>query len=143
MTENSAFNKRLHHIGFVVADIQREIEGIAESLGAAWDGNTILDPLQRARVAFLRTECRSDALLELIEPAGKDSPVIRLLQRGGGLHHLCYEVANLQLHLDQMRAGGAVILQQPVPAVAFDNRHIAWVGTKERLLLEFLERSRS
>ena len=141
MTENSAFNKRLHHIGFVVADIQREIEGIAESLGAAWDGNTILDPLQRARVAFLRTECRSDALLELIEPAGKDSPVIRLLQRGGGLHHLCYEVVDLQRHLDQMRAKGAVILQHPVPAVAFDNRRIAWVGTKERLLLEFLERS--
>jgi len=141
VTENSAFNKRLHHIGFVVADIQREIEGIAESLGAAWDGNTILDPLQRARVAFLRTECRSDALLELIEPAGKDSPVIRLLQRGGGLHHLCYEVVDLQRHLDQMRAKGAVILQHPVPAVAFDNRRIAWVGTKERLLLEFLERS--
>ena len=142
MTQDKFSEKTLHHVGFVVADIQRNIEGFGKSLAATWDGKTFHDPLQKAKVAFLQTECQSDALLELIEPAAKDSPVIRFLQRGGGLHHLCYEVADLQQHLDRMRAGGAVILQHPVPAVAFENRHIAWVGTKERLLLEFLERAR-
>ena len=143
MTEDRFFEKSLHHIGFVVADIQKEIEGFGKSLAATWDGKTFHDPLQKAKVAFLRTECRSDALLELIEPADRDSPVTRFLQKGGGLHHLCYEVADLERHLNKMRAGGAVILQHPLPAVAFENRHIAWVGTRERLLLEFLERTRS
>ncbi len=35
-----------------------------------------------------------------------DSPILSFLQKGGGLHHLCYEVTNLDSELDEMRSRG-------------------------------------
>jgi methylmalonyl-CoA/ethylmalonyl-CoA epimerase len=97
------------------------------------------DPLQKVRVAFLATRAQ-DPLIELVEPAGDDSPVLRFLQEhGGGLHHVCYEVADLEEQLVAFRSRGALIAKRPLPAVAFGGRRIAWVITSEKLLVELLE----
>lgn len=85
-----------HHVGFVVASIQESVQGFADSLQATWDGVITHDPNQVVRVSFLRSESAADPLFELIEPAGEKSPVIPFLKKGGGLHHLCYEVKNLK-----------------------------------------------
>jgi methylmalonyl-CoA/ethylmalonyl-CoA epimerase len=130
---------KLHHIGFVLASIEESAESFARSLGATWDGNIIFDPLQKVRVTFLQGAHVSDSLIELVEPRGLDSPVSRFLERGGGLHHLCYEVENLEAHLAFCKSVGMIILRPPVPAVAFGGRQIAWALTKKRLLVEFLE----
>jgi methylmalonyl-CoA/ethylmalonyl-CoA epimerase len=129
----------LHHVGLVVRDIEAEIEEFAKSILASWDGRIYHDPLQKVRVTFLHTLNETDPLIELVEPATEDSPVQQFLTKGGGLHHLCYEVTDLDLHLRKMQVAGAVLVKAPLPAVAFENRRIAWVGTKQRLLLELLE----
>ena len=49
--------------------------------------------------------------------------------KGGGLHHLCYEVPSIPEHLDRIRAGGGLIVSRPKPAVAFGGRAIAWALT--------------
>ena len=130
---------KLHHIGFVVESIQDSAGSFTLSLGATWDGNIIFDPLQKVRVTFLQGAHNSDALIELVEPAGPDSPVLGFLEKRGGLHHLCYEVEDLQSHLAFSKSVGTKIIRTPVPAVAFGGRRIAWALTKNRLLVEFLE----
>lgn len=132
---------RLHHVGFVVPNILAEVKGFAASIGAFWDEQIIHDPLQKAKVAFLRNPNRQDALIELVEPASEGSPVLRFLQKGGGLHHLCYEVPDVNAHLAVMQRNGSVVVRRPLPAVAFDNRLIAWTLTKQKLLVEFLEKT--
>ena len=129
-----------HHVGFVVASIDAAIQSVAKSVDAEWDGVITHDPLQYVRVAFLRPKRAADPLLELVEPAGEKSPVLAFLKRGGGLHHLCYEVEELETQLQQSRAGGGLVVCPPVPAVAFGGRRIAWLYTKEKLLIEYLER---
>lgn len=130
---------RLHHLGFVVANIETAMPGFLRSLAAEWDGQVFHDPLQKVRVAFLATRAQ-DPAIELVEPAGDDSPVLRFLQeRGGGLHHVCYEVADLEEDLAAFRSRGALIAKRPLPAVAFGGRRIAWVITSEKLLVELLE----
>jgi methylmalonyl-CoA/ethylmalonyl-CoA epimerase len=109
-------------------------------MGATWDGSIYADPLQKVKVAFLVTR-PGEPQIELVEPLGPDSPVSRFLgERGGGLHHLCYEVDDLERHMAEMKSRGALIAKRPKPAVAFGGRPIAWMLTAERLLLEFLER---
>jgi methylmalonyl-CoA/ethylmalonyl-CoA epimerase len=130
---------KLHHIGFVVLSIQESAKSFARSLGATWDGNIIFDPLQKVRVTFFQGRQPTDALIELVEPGAPESPVSQFLNRGGGLHHLCYEVMDLESHLRFCRSVGTVIIRPPVPAVAFGGRRIAWGVTKKRLLIEFLE----
>jgi len=130
---------RLHHVGFVVANIKTAMPGFLRSLAAEWDGQVFHDPLQKVRVTFLATRAQ-DPAIELVEPAGDDSPVSRFLQeRGGGLHHVCYEVADLEQQLVELRSRGALIVKRPLPAVAFGGRRIAWVITSEKLLVELLE----
>jgi hypothetical protein len=52
---------------------------------------------------------------------------------------MCYEVADLTEHLKSIKAAGCIVVRAPRPAVAFEQRLIAWALTPERLLLEFLE----
>jgi methylmalonyl-CoA/ethylmalonyl-CoA epimerase len=129
-----------HHVGFVVTSIQDSVKGFAESLEADWDGVITHDPKQVVRVTFLRSKSAADPLFELIEPAGEKSPVIPFLKKGGGLHHLCYEVQDLEKQLDLSRSKGGLITRSPMPAEAFGGRRIAWVYTRNKLLIEYLER---
>jgi methylmalonyl-CoA/ethylmalonyl-CoA epimerase len=131
---------KLHHIGFVLASIEEGAASMAMSLGATWDGSIILDPLQNVRVSFLQGLDSNDALVELVEPLGPKSLVSQFLRKGGGLHHLCYEVENLESHLEFCRQVRTVVLRPPVPAIAFNGRRIAWALTARKILLEFLER---
>ena len=128
-----------HHIGFVLASIQASVQGFLDSMNAEWDGIIFHDPNQLVRVTFLRGRQPNAPLFELVEPAGDKSPVIPFLKRGGGLHHLCYEVENLESQLALSRSQGGLLVRAPLPAVAFEGRRIAWVYTKHKLLLEFLE----
>jgi methylmalonyl-CoA/ethylmalonyl-CoA epimerase len=130
----------LHHLGFVVSDIAKGMDGFVRSLTAAWSGRVYEDPLQRVRVAFLAIK-PGDPLIELVEPTAEDSPVRRFLaERGGGLHHICYEVSDLEKQMAEMQTHGSIIVRRPKPAVAFDGRRIAWMLTRERLLVELLEK---
>ncbi len=132
----------LHHIGFVVASIEKIVDRFARSVSAQWDGQIIADPLQGVRVTFLRsTTSPNESLIELVEPSGEKSPAQNFLKRGGGLHHLCYEVDSLTAQLQLSRTLGGLIVRQPLPAVAFGGRQIAWVYTADKLLTEYLERS--
>ena len=81
----------------------------------------------------------TDAQMELVEPAGLQSPVRAFLDKGGGLHHFCYEVEDCEAAISSMRSRGSMIVKRPNPAVAFQGRRIAWVLTSEKLLIELLE----
>jgi methylmalonyl-CoA/ethylmalonyl-CoA epimerase len=131
----------LHHVGFVVASIAPAMEGFLRSLNATWDQRVFEDPLQRVKVAFMSVR-PGEPLIELVEPVGDGSPVQKFLQeKGGGLHHFCYETGNLDAELQAFRSRRAALVKRPMPAVAFGGRRIAWVLTREDLLVELLETS--
>jgi len=131
---------RLHHVGFAVDSIQAIAQSFARSIGAEWDRKIIEEPSQGVRVTFLCPASKTGPLVELVEGTGEDSPVANFLKKkGGGLHHLCYEVPALEKELERSRSQGGLIVKGPLPAVAFGGRRIAWVYTTHRLLLEYLE----
>jgi len=132
----------LHHVGIVVPQIRPVLEGFAASIGAQPDSEIIYDPLQQVSVAFMRPSTPGPAV-ELIEPAAENCPVSNLARSGGGLHHLCYEVSDLEAELEIARSHGGIVVRKPLPAVAFGGRRIAWVFTKYKLLLEYLEQTSS
>lgn len=129
-----------HHVGFVVASISKSVEGFVNLLRANWDKHVFHDPSQGAHVTFLKSNHAGDPLWELVEPADEESPVQGFAAKGGGLHHVCYVVENLEQALADARGLGALITRKPTPAVAFGGRRIAWIYTRNRLLIEYLER---
>jgi methylmalonyl-CoA/ethylmalonyl-CoA epimerase len=129
-----------HHVGFVVASIPNSVQSFIGMLQAIWDEQIYHDPNQGVKVTFLKSARSGDPLWELVEPAGGQSPVEALAAKGGGLHHVCYLVEDLEQALTEARSLGALITRPPMPAVAFSGRRIAWIYTKNRLLIEYLER---
>lgn len=138
-----AGNARLHHLGFVVSSISRIAQEFALSLSAEWDGEIFHDPIQRVRVAFFYPSERRNPVYELVEPASDTSPVSDFLKKKGGLHHVCYEIDDLQSGLRDARAAKWTVIANPAPALAFEGRKIAWISSRQRLLVELLERKRA
>jgi methylmalonyl-CoA/ethylmalonyl-CoA epimerase len=135
-------NGVLHHLGFVVRSISDVAEEFAASISARWEGEITHDPIQRVRVAFFSPVDPRNPVFELVEPASETSPVSNFLKKGGGLHHVCYEIDNLESGLREARRAGLVIVATPAPAAAFGGCRIAWVCSKNRLLVELLERNK-
>jgi len=133
---------KLHHFGYVVISINAVAKDFARSLGLRWDGCIVHDPLQTVYVSFLHPVVAGNPVMELVQPEGDDSFVRSFCNRGGGLHHICYEVDRLEAQLQRARRNGDLVARAPMPAMAFDCRRVAWVYTKNKLLLEYLERNR-
>lgn len=93
---------------------------------------------QKVNVCFLKV---GEPFLELIEPTSHDSPIAEFASKGGGIHHLCFEVSDIRKELDLLTKKGATILVEPVKG--FDERLIAFVDLNTKNircgLIEFLE----
>lgn len=86
----------LHHVGYVVTSIADSIESWRRAIAAVSVSAAFEDAIQRARVIFLDLPPEGAVKLELVEPLGPDSPVAGFDQKGGGLHHLCFEVDDIE-----------------------------------------------
>jgi methylmalonyl-CoA/ethylmalonyl-CoA epimerase len=131
----------LHHVGYVVGSIAASLGGWRLALSAVSASESFDDGIQGARVAFLDLPPAGAVKVELVEPLRPASRVAAFLEKGGGLHHLCFEVDNLEQQIDSMKTHKAVLIRRPQPAVAFQGRRIAWMLTREKLLVEYLERA--
>ena len=140
---------RLHHIGVAVADVVTATEPYVAGLGMVPLGEVVRDEVQRVDLRFLggpgvpigsgsTADPGSGIALELVAPYDDASPVAGHLMRGIGAYHACYEVPDVGAALGRLRAARFRVLAEPVPAVAFDGRPIAWLLAPSRHLVELL-----
>jgi methylmalonyl-CoA/ethylmalonyl-CoA epimerase len=128
----------LHHVGYLTGEITVAAEHFAGAFGYQIESKIIDDPIQTARVQFLR-QPGATSWLELISPLGPSSKLANALAKGITLHHLCYEVSGLDACCERLRERGFLMLGPPVPAVAFDGRRIVWFMDRMRFLFELVE----
>lgn len=130
---------RLHHIGVVVRDVLKSAEAYESLFGLRVVMGPKEDPIQRVNAIFLDLGCGEGVTLELLEPTREDSPISGFLRKGGGLHHLCFEVEDIEGTVAKMRDKGLRVVCEPVPACGFGGRRIAFVFPVEGILVEFVE----
>ena len=104
--------KRIDHIGIVVEDLNSALGFFQQSLGLQLT-ETAVESEQHVTVAFLPV---GESEVELLEPDGTDSGVARYLEkRGEGIHHICFEVTDIDAVLTQLKeAGVELINEEPV-----------------------------
>ncbi|MFM9997144.1 MAG: HAD-IIIC family phosphatase [Phycisphaerales bacterium] len=130
---------RFDHMGVAVADLEASV-GVYERLfGYRVLSGPFDDPAQQARVVFLGSGRPGDFVIELIAPLSPSSHVARVVAKGAGAYHVCYEVPDIEKTLAEMRGGGCMIVANPVPAVAYQGRRIAWLFTPAKQLIELVE----
>jgi methylmalonyl-CoA/ethylmalonyl-CoA epimerase len=98
----------IKHVAIVVEDIQESLHFWQDVLGLQV-AHIEEVPDQQSVVAFLDTGAIQ---VELVEPTTDDSGVARFLQkRGPGLHHLCFEVDDLEQSLEHLRSHGVRLIE--------------------------------
>jgi len=140
---------KLDHIGFVVDSIEKYTE-VFRGIGLEDITAPVENPLQKVFGSFVNVGGKEDIYVELLEPTGDDSPVSKFLkQRGGGLHHLCFEVEDIEKTSAELAEKGCKMIVSPQDCEAYDinfNREcnstskIAFFIVAERFLLELIEK---
>ena len=128
---------QMHHVGFLVDELEEGARNFVTTLGFRIESDVIEDRLQTARVRFLRQPGERH-WLELVSPLGEDSKLHGALRRGVALHHLCYEVTEIEAGLALLRNGGCLTLGRPVPGAAYDGWPIAWTIDRLKGLIELV-----
>jgi methylmalonyl-CoA/ethylmalonyl-CoA epimerase len=83
-----------------------------------------LDDADGARIAGLRA---GEALVELLEPATAESPIGKFMtKRGPGIHHVCFEVDDLDGVLERCRAAGIRLIDE-TPRLGAEGKYIAFL----------------
>jgi len=129
---------RLHHVGMLVADIAVARRVYQDRFGYDVHGDIVHDPGQTAYVQFMKLP-GDTTFLEFIAPDGPGSKLADALNKGVGLHHLCYATETLDESCDYLRQQGMSLVRRPVGAVAFHGRRIAWLMGRDRMLVELVE----
>ena len=130
---------KLHHIGKVVKDLDEAVKYHQETFGLQPIGERVIDPIQKVEVVTLDTGYGEDLTLELICPISDDSPVNKFLKKGGGLHHLSFEVEDIHQAIAEFRGKGALILGEVVPSAGHKGIPSVWLYTRSRELVELME----
>ena len=103
---------RLNHVGVATPSIESSVALYRDMLGATRIHEPFDLPPQGVRVCFVDTP---NSQIELIEPLGPDSPLLRFLEKNPqcGQHHVCFEVPNIHEARAEMEAKGAKVLGEP------------------------------
>jgi|TARA_B100001179_G_scaffold74087_1_gene51957 methylmalonyl-CoA/ethylmalonyl-CoA epimerase len=116
------FTLKLHHIGLVVQNINESLGEIANFLSFESTSLPTIIGSQKVNICFLKT---NNVYIELIEPTEENSPITNFAKEGGGFHHLCFEVDDIQQEIDRMVKNGAHLVVAPVKG--FEDRLLAFL----------------
>jgi len=99
---------KLNHVAIVVPDLAAGSAVYRDTLGA-----TVSEPvdLPEHGVTTVFVEL-PNTKIELLHPLGEASPIARFLENNpaGGVHHVCYEVEDIEAAAERMRQAGARVL---------------------------------
>lgn len=100
---------RLSHIAIAcpeIAAVQRQLEALSFQVAERHDV-----PTEKVKAAMLPVEVSEHLRIELLEPTSEDSPISKFLaKRGGGIHHLSFEVSDLERWLETLKKEGLEVL---------------------------------
>ena len=118
--------KKISHIGIAVASIEEATPFYRDVLGMEFEGTEVVAE-QKVKVAFFAV---GESRIELLEPTADDSPVAKFLEKNGpGVHHVAYEVSDLEQRLNALKAEGVRLIDES-PRTGAHNTRIAFMHPK-------------
>ena len=97
----------IHHVGVAVRDLDEAIETYGRLFGAELEHRGTMSD-QGVEAAAVRV---GDRRIELLAATGEDTPLGRFLaKRGPGMHHVAYEVDDLEAELAELDEQGVELI---------------------------------
>ena len=120
---------RLNHVALVVPNLDAAVAAYRKQLGAIVSPHVAL-PEHGVMVAFVEV---SNTKIELMEPLGENSSIRAFLEKNpfGGMHHLCYEVDDINAMRDKLIAEGARVLGDGNPKIGAHGKPVLFLHPKD------------
>ena len=120
---------RLNHVAIAVPDLDAAAALYRETLGATVS-QPVAQPDHGVTVVFVELP---NSKIELLHPLGDGSPIAGFLKRNpeGGIHHLCFEVADIGAARDRLRARGARVLGDGEPRIGAHGKPVLFLHPKD------------
>ncbi len=131
---------RLHHVGVVTDNMSAGIRRHEALFNLHPITKVVNDTKQKVAVVLLAAPEGGDSAIELIAPLTEDSPVSNALKKGTHLYHLCFVVDDIEEAIDNARKQGAIVVSKPTEADLYGGKKIAFIYTRDKYLVEFLEK---
>src|SRR5450631_1342737 len=117
---------KINHIGIAVTSLDDALPFYRDNLGMEYLGIEEVAE-QKVRVAMLQV---GESKIELLEPTSTDSPVAKFIEKNGpGIHHLAYEVNDIEATIAKLMADGARMIDEN-PRNGAHGTRIAFVHPK-------------
>jgi methylmalonyl-CoA/ethylmalonyl-CoA epimerase len=117
---------KINHIGIAVVSIADALPFYEKNLGMSLKGIEEVAE-QKVRVAMLQV---GHSKIELLEPTSAESPVAKFLEKNGpGVHHLAYEVEEIEAAIAKLVADGVHMIDA-VPRNGAHGTKIAFIHPK-------------
>jgi len=118
--------KKIDHIGIAVKSIEETL-AFYKTLGLRLAHTEVVSE-QRVMVAFLPA---GESEVELLEPIDEEGPVARFLdKRGEGMHHICFEVQEIEAILARLEERGVELIDRE-PRIGAGGRKIAFIHPRD------------
>jgi len=120
---------RLNHVAVVVPDLTAASRVYRDLLGAEVSAPLAL-PEHGVRTVFVTLP---NTKIELLEPLGEGSPLAGYLARnpGGGMHHLCYEVEDIDAARERLVEAGARVLGDGEARIGAHGKRVLFLHPKD------------
>ena len=120
---------RLNHVAIVVPDLKAATVIYRDTLGAKVSAPTDL-PDHGVTTVFVELP---NTKIELLAPLGVNSPIAKFLRAnpGGGMHHVCYDVADILVARDALRKGGARVLGDGEPKIGAHGKPVLFLHPRD------------
>jgi len=120
---------RLNHVAIAVRDLEAASRLYRETLGAVVS-EAVAQPEHGVTTVFVSLP---NTKIELIAPLGSASPIAKFLERSpdGGMHHVCYEVADIRAARDQLIRLGARVLGDGEPRIGAHGKPVLFLHPKD------------
>ncbi|MCA1848713.1 MAG: methylmalonyl-CoA epimerase [Actinobacteria bacterium] len=128
---------RIYHLGYAVEDIEAASRFYSENFGAEPTEPEVVEEQGIVATTFRVGE----SMIELVQPTRPDSPVGRFLERRGeGVHHVAYEVEDLEAALRELKRSGVELVDEE-PRRGAGGTRVAFVHPKSAfgVLTELVE----
>ena len=120
---------RLNHVAIAVPDLAAAAASYRDTLGASVGEPQAL-PVHGVTVVFIDV---GNTKIELLEPLGEASPIAAFLDRNpsGGMHHVCYEVDDIIVARNRLRAAGMRVLGDGEPKTGAHGKPVLFLHPKD------------
>lgn len=120
---------RVNHIAIAVPDLAAAMALYRDTLGAIVSPPQVL-PEHGVTVVFIELP---NTKIELLEPLDAASPIAAFLAKNpsGGMHHICYEVADIMAARDRLLSTGARLLGDGTPKTGAHGKPVLFLHPKD------------